>query len=60
VMRSLRLTEWGAIMGYPVRWDSLLTGHDPQPRISIFMFGATEENSTGVTWPAVGFEVKTT
>jgi hypothetical protein len=25
--------------GYPARWVSLLTGHDPQPRISIFMRG---------------------
>ena len=44
-MRSLWLAEWCAAtsypaLGYPARWVSLLTGHDPQPRISIFVRGS--------------------
>jgi hypothetical protein len=61
-VRVFKQSSCLAKMGYPERWVSLLTGHNPQPRISIFCAGfvATEKNSTGVTWSEVGFKLKTT
>ena len=48
------------MLGYLVRWVSLLTGHYSQPRISNFVWGLLPQFHWGdLAWSEVGFELKT-